>query len=574
MSAPEKRTPQAERQRMVTRLGVLRGQRANWDPHYRDLAENISPRRSRFFQTEVTSQGQKKNQAIINSTPTDAIRTTSSGMMAGFTSPAREWYRLTVSEPTLADADGVAEFLHDVAQIMFTGLARTNLYDELAELYDDLPLFGTGVILVEEDSKDTLRAYSIPLGSYWLAQSARGVVDTLYYETTLTVRQLVEKFGLESCSVRVQDLYRENRLDMQVEVVHVVEPRPQHDPSAVLDPKQRPWASFWWEKSNDEGTGLLEESGYHENPILAPRWTVVDNDVYGSSPGMQVLGDCKALQLYEKHKGRAIEMIVDPPVVASGSMQNNPVSLLPGEVNYTDGAAAEVKPIVIVPPQAVELIDLACRQHEQRIKRGFFADLWLMLSQEEQGQPITAREVAERHLEKMQQLGSVMQRLENELLKPLVLRAFRIFERAGYFPPPPRALLEHKQGVQVEFISIMAQAEKMVAAGAIQQVTAFAAGLSATWPGAVDTVNADKALAEYAQSVGANPTMLRPDAEVKQLRAQQAKQQEAAAAAQQALAASQAAKNLGSANTSGDSVLSRVLGGPAAAQVGGEESLQ
>jgi len=52
---------------------------------------------------------------------------------------------------------------------------------------------------------------------------------------------------------------------------------------------------------------------------------------------------------------------------------------------------------------------------ENRIERSFYVDLFLMLANSDRRQ-ITAREIEERHEEKMLMLGPVLQRLNDELL--------------------------------------------------------------------------------------------------------------------------------------------------------------
>jgi hypothetical protein len=68
---------------------------------------------------------------------------------------------------------------------------------------------------------------------------------------------------------------------------------------------------------------------------------------------------------------------------------------------------------------------------------------------------IAAREIGERHEEKMLMLGPVLERLHDELLDPLVVRMFNIMARNGLFadiPAPPMLDIRH---LQVEFISIL-----------------------------------------------------------------------------------------------------------------------
>lgn len=507
---------------------------------------------------------------VINGTPIEAARTIASGMMSGITSPARPWFRLTTPDPDLAEIPAVTEWLHEVEQRMLDACQRTNIYNALHTVYSDLSIFATAVMLVEEDNEDPFRAYTIPIGEYCLAQSDRGVIDTLYHETTMTVRQVVRKFGIESCSRGVQDAYKRRQYDQPVEVLHVIEPRDDYDASkAALDPKHRPWSSCWMEKGTDGAAGFLRESGYHECPVLAPRWSVTGCDTYGSGPGMDALGDCKALQLYEKHAARAAEMLVDPPMAGPGILRARGVSVLPGEVTYIDGAAGQMKlePVITLPPSAVQVMDGKIAAHERRIRAAFYADLWLMMAQDEQAQPITAREVQERHEEKMLQLGPVMERLEDELYNPFIERIFGILLRKGLLPKPPSEI--QGQALQVEYQSIMSQAQKMISASGIQQVMAFAQNVAAVKPEVMDKVDTDKAVALMGDALAVNPTLIVPDARVQQVRAARAKQQQQAMASQQAIGASQAAKNLADSNVSGDNALTRLVGGVPAAQAQG-----
>src|SRR5258708_22639753 len=99
---------------------------------------------------------------------------------------------------------------------------------------------------------------------------------------------------------------------------------------------------------------------------------------------------------------------------------------------------------------------------QQRIRRAFFEDLFLMMAQSDElrgSQPVTAREVEERHEEKLIALGPVLERTNDELLNPLVDRVYDMMDARGMFPPPPQDL--HGQRLKVEYISIMAQAQKL-----------------------------------------------------------------------------------------------------------------
>ncbi|MBS2028725.1 MAG: head-tail connector protein [Deltaproteobacteria bacterium] len=559
------------RQRHMKRFNALLTiRRSSWEPVYRDLSYYMAPRRSRFFQTEATTAGQKKEARIINNTATIAVRTQAAGMMAGITSPARPWYSITTADPDLAERDEVMGWTSIVEQRLRMMMLKSNLYNGLQVLYPDISVFGTSPMFLDNDGPGQIRAYPIPVGEYVLGLSDRGVVDTLYRETSLSVSQLVKKFEkpgqpLKVVSQRVRDLYNAGNYDALIEVLHVVCPREEYDHTRP-GPLNMPFASCWMEKDAEDGAPLLSEKGYEVFPVVAPRWAVTSlSDAYGYGPGYEALGDVKELQLLERKSSLVAELLADPPVNAGVEMQMRQVSMLPGAVNYVDDLKGpSVVPAIQVNPQALPALEGRIRAREEKINAAFSSNLWLMMSeQDEQGQPVTAREVAERHEEKMLQLGPVLERLTDELLNPMVSRYYGVALAAGLLPPPPKVLA--RQPLRVEYTSIMAQAMKAAGFSGLEQFTSFVGNLAQVNPDVLDVVDFDEVAYEAGRSLGANPKVMRPPEQVQQRRAQRQKQQQAEAAAKQGLAAAQAAKNLGQASTGPDTALGQ-LGGIAAAQ--------
>ncbi len=112
-----------------------------------------------------------------------------------------------------------------------------------------------------------------------------------------------------------------------IEVMHSVYQNIDRDTSK-LDSKNKPFKSVYYEVGGDNDK-LLRESGFDEFPIMAPRWEVNGEDVYGSScPGMLALGPVKALQLLQKRKSQLIDKATNPPMVAPNSLKNQRASLL------------------------------------------------------------------------------------------------------------------------------------------------------------------------------------------------------------------------------------------------------
>jgi len=578
--------PQSRRDRYNILHGQLRTERSSFESHWRELAENITPRRARFTISD-NNRGDRRNQKIIDSTATFAARTLSSGMMSGVTSPARPWFRLTTPDAQLSEFGPVKTWCDEVRERMATVFARSNLYSKLPTLYGDLGVFSTGVLGVFEDDETVIRCQDFPVGSYYLANDEKLRCRVFLREFRMTARQIVERFcertpggeyRFTNVSKPVENSWKNSREDWY-NIVHIVTPNDDYDPEK-LHSKYKRFSSCYYEwgsvgstnqqQSEDVRTDtFLEESGYDEFPILAARWETSGEDVYGTNgPGMVALGDVKQLQLGEKRGFQAIEKMVNPPLIMPPEFRNTVVSQLPGGITYgADPTAHGARPLHEVRFSLAELENKQI-QARQRIERAFFADLFLMLQYGDQSrgtQPVTAREIEERHEEKLLALGPVLEQLNNDVLDPLIDRTFAIMDRRGLLPDPPPEL----QGVplKIEYVSIMAQAQKLVGLSSLERFSGFVGSLVAETQRTdmLDKVDFDQLIDEYGDGAGVPSRVVVPDdkvAEIRKARAAAAAKQQAA---QQVAALAPAAKQLSETNTSGKNALTDLLGG----QVGG-----
>lgn len=550
------------RQRLERRLSGLKQERTSWEPHWRDLATFFKPRRGRWSLGELNQGGNKHNQ-IIDSTPTMAARTLASGMMAGLTSPARPWFRLSTPDPGLREFASVKQYLFMVEHRMREVFSKSNLYNVLPTIYGELGVFGTTAGSLLEDAEDVIRAYPHTIGTYWLATSERGEIDTMYREFQMTVRQMVQRFGQDALSIRTKAMYGSGSYEQKIDVVHAVEPNDDRMPG-FLDARGMPYRSVYFERGgragshNDMADDLLRVAGFREFPILAPRWQVLDENIYGDSPAMECLGDAKAVQIQQRRKAQAIDKLVNPPMVAASSMRNQQTSLLPGAINYVDSPSPGdgLRPVYQVLPNIDHLI-LDIRETDERVNRAMFADLFMMLMMSDRRQ-ITAREVEERHEEKLLMLGPVLERLNDELLDPLIDRTFNVMNRRGMLPEPPLEL--EGTELRVEYISILHQAQKMVATAGMERFTAFVGALAQGKPDVLDKLDADQAVDEYAESMGVPPKLVVSDEDVATIRAQRAQQMAQQQAMEMAQPAAAAAKDLSQASLDGNNALAAVLG--------------
>lgn len=567
-------TTETSRERKEKLRSQLRMERESFVSRWRDLNDYLLPSRGRFL-TSDANRGDKRPSKIINDTGTNASRMLRSGMMSGITSPARPWHRLTTPDPKMAERGSAKEWLHHVTDGQRSVFLRSNLYNALPTFYHDMGVFGTAAMWTEEDDRDVLRFYPLAIGSYMLAASERLKVDTIVREFRMTVRQIVQMFGdpkadsdekkWRNISQSVKNLWDNGQYEQWVDVVHLVQPNPDYNPKR-LGSKHKAFYSCYYELSEDRPDTFLRESGYDEFPVLAARWDVTGEDVYGTScPGMQCLGDVKALQKLEKTGLLLTDKIADPAMTAPESLRGKASSLLPGHTTYLDvnDPRAGFRPIHEINPAAVTVVDEKIMKHEARINRAFYADLWLLIALSDRSN-VTAAEINAKEQEKLLQLGPVLERLNDELLSPLIDRTFNVMYRRGMLPQPPQEL--QKVDLKVEYLSIMAQAQKLVSVSAVDRFVGYVSNLAAAQvavglpPTAFDKLDVEQSVDEYADITGVPPQLVREDetvAAMQEQRAQAQAQQQQVAMMQQA---AKGAKDLAGADMSGDNALTALMG--------------
>lgn len=500
-------------------------------------------------------------------------------MMGGITSPARPWFRLTVPDPDLSENEEVKQWLHLVTTRMTTVFLRSNLYNVLPIIYGDLGVFGTAAMMMEEDFDNVLRFYPFPIGSYMISNNERLMVDVFVREFRMTVRQVVNRFGRDpnepnkinwdNISTKVKSLWSTNNPEAWIDIVHVIMPNENYDPNK-LDSKYKKYISVYYEQGfaghNTQGyysTGIddnkfLSEKGYDFFPVLCPRWEITGEDVYGTDcPGMTAIGDIKQLQTGEKRSLQAIEKMINPPMIAPTSLRNAKASILPGDITYADlrDGQAGFKPAHEVRFD-VGTMEQKQEQVRGRVRQAFYENLFLMLANSDRRQ-ITAREIEERHEEKLLALGPVLEQLNQDLLDPLIDNAFNIMIAQDLLPPPPQEIAGKE--LKVEYISIMAQAQKLVGLGGIERFVGFAGQIGQQAPTVLDKIDGDQIIDFYGDLTSIPPGIVRSDDEVVKIREQRAQAQAQAQKAQQMQEMAKSAKDLSQADTGGDNALTKLM---------------
>lgn len=527
-----------------------------WYDTWKQLQQFVMPRAGVFDRTTST-KGQAKGEDILNNRATRAARTLGYGMAMGLANPARPWARFTLPDPDLQEYTPVRRWLDIYRERMMWVFARSNVYKTLPPMWRTMGVFGTPAVGVFQDFERVIRTQHYPIGSYFLATDANGDVNTFYRDYKATVKQLVDKFGLDRCSRQVRSLYESRQYETQVDVVHLIEPNDNRKPGKGGN-RNMPYRSVHYESGGDSEL-LLSESGFEDFQVLTPRWDVDGQNVYGDSPGMDLLGDIKQLQTQELIKAMGSEKSADPPMGAPASLQDIGIQNYGGGVTYYNVGAGSQKIEPLFDGRAFSLTDMRAdiAEIERRIAEGFFEDLFLMLSRSDRRQ-ITAREVAERHEEKLLILGPVVHTSQSDGLSKLTRITGRYMEANGLVPPRPPEMAE--MDVEVEYISLLAQAQRLVETSSIGDTVAFIGNLSQAVPAALDKLDVDQAIDEFHDAIGAPASIIRSDEEVAELRQARQQQEQMQAAAEAAAQAAQGAKLLSETETRPDNLLGQLFG--------------
>lgn len=563
MSAVLKDMPtESAAQRAKRRLASMKEARNSYDDHWKQLSEFFSPRRSRWLdKDQVSTRGSKMNQKAVDPTPIICARTLGAGMHAGLSNPATKWFKLTTPDTEMMEFPAVAMWLEAVENEIRAIFERGNLYSALPLVYRDTGVYGTTPIFMPEHRLRVVSFIPKPIGSYYLASNSDGVVDTMYCEYQMTARNMYADFG-ERCSDSVKANVRNQQREVSSAVLHAIEPNEGRKYGNFSSANMR-WASNYFETAAGDEQQALRLSGYEDNPIATFQWEKTEiTDPYGSSCGMDALGISKALQVQTKQKAKAVDKLVDPPMVGDPALKNQPSSLIAGDITYAgftpNGAAPKFQPAYTIRPEVDKLIE-DIRDIRDQCRETMFYNLFFAITLADP-RNATIPEIDARRAEQVIGLGPVIQNA-TDMMKQVIDRVFYVGMRQGRFPPPPPELAG--VDLKVEMTGMLAQTFKMLTANKLDRFMGYVGSVAKAQADAgqevtaFDKVDMLQTIDEMHLALGTPASIVRSDEDVAKIQqdraAAQAQQQQMAAAgpikdlAQAAKAASETKLGTGSA---------------------------
>lgn len=520
------------------RIQALRNWRNSWwMENWSDLAQFIMPRRSIWLTQSAGGwptannmlRGQEINQAIVDPTGTYAVRICSGGMVSGLASPSRPWFKMVTTNKH-HQLDRASKFwMDETEERIYTVLAQSNFYNAFAQECEDEIVYGTSPSLCYDDLEDIVRFYNPAVGEYYLACDGTLRNNLFSRVFVMNVEQMASFFGAANMPTEYRSLFSQggSQMDTEAIIAHIIEPNTAIRGDAGTKIKGAfTWRETYWVYGNGSSQPMAY-TGFLECPFTVGRWSQQSNDAYGRSVGMDVLPDIIQLQMETRRKAEALEKNVRPPLLADMSMKNQPSSQMPDAITYVPQLTQSVGMRKMY-DQDFNLADITAdiQQLQQRIKVGLFNDMFMALSQNAQlpDAKITAYQAAAVVQERLQVLGPVVESKLNNL-KEKLKRIYSIMERRGLISPKPAGL--RGVPITVEFVSMLALAQKAAATGGIERIAAFIGNLAAEFPEAKDNFDPDSTIQLMNQLLGNPERVLRGPEKVQQMRMQRQKQQQA-----------------------------------------------
>lgn len=513
--------------RLVKRYRELRDGRSAWHRHWEDLAHVMQPRRMGFASTPV--DGDRRTDDLFDGTPMQAARGLANAIGGLLRPDGQDWKSIKAADDALNNIDEVKDWLAQAQETLDEHLfdPKARFRQATGECDLDLVVFGTGIVFASEAPQfGRLMHQSIHLKDGVVVFGETGDAEGVMRCRKFTMRQAANKFGKDKLSGPTRQKLEEPDADWdaKIDILHVVIPRAEGKADALLS-RNLPIAEFWIEV---EAEHELSVGGFHEFPLIVPRFDTSSGEDYGRSPGMIALPDASTLQAIGETMLIAGQRGAAPPLLVPNDGTFDAANTFPDGITYYDAdLAKEIGRIPIAPLDGGSNMPLT-REMQTDIRMQVFAAFFRnVLNLPVDGPQMTAEEIRVRKEEFIREVGPVFGRLETDYTAPLIERDFKILLRGGAFGEIPEAL--QGKAIRFEYESPVKRIRQQVEAAEARQWALEMAEMEAIRPGAFDLVNVDELGRFAAEARGLPPKIVNGRDAVTQMRQQREEAQAAAA---------------------------------------------
>jgi hypothetical protein len=499
---------------LIAFYSKLKGDRANFESYWQSLHDYFYIEAQNVNRTYAT--GTELNvDYLFDSTTLDSADVLASGFMNYLTPPTSKWFSLRAKNPELKNNKKVQRYLEDVGDQVNYTLNKSNFYNQIIASYKSSGVYGTSIMLEEEDQEDDARFYSVPIKNVCLVEDGRGRVVEYFLEFEYTASQAESRWGRDALSEDMQkELQAEQRQEKPHQFLLFIATRHRRE-IQKSDKKNMPIEACWIDV---KAKMTVEEGGYEEFPAFCHRFDKRPFIPWGFSPAMKALPFARILNTIAKTNLRAMMKHSDPPIAVPDNAFIMPFNSNPRAVNYYNknkmaGGAKDIFAFGNFGDINAGMESIM--YYTKQVKSLMYNDVFLAF--EGLDKQMNNPEVMERINEKMTMLGPAVGRYISEMLNPAIVRTIGIEFRKGNFPDMPDELIEDPQ-FEIDCISQLAQAQRRSELNALVSGLTLVGQMAQFNPEVTDKIDSDKVIDEAWNITGAPARVLRDEEELGALR--------------------------------------------------------
>jgi hypothetical protein len=340
----------------------------------------------------------------ISNKPTNFLNTCVTGIAGYAMSPNIKWFKLSLQNKEMAEADGVAQWLEQCERIMCRVFERCGFYNKALRWLELAGVYGQSAMLIEELSEEhdaPLRYHTVEPQELYLADNEVGETEVVYRAYWTDVENVVNHYGRKAMHENIAKRYddyinKDNNsggygagADMYIKLLHAVFKRRSGEPDKKETRQNKKWASVIIDIANKH---IIAESGYDEFPYAVFFWEK-SGKPYGISPTMKAVNDIKLYHAAMTDLLTVAEYSANPAKNVPDIMRGNE-NFQPGGFNYFVDPAHVASQLEVGTnfPITIQITQML----EQNIKEWYNVDFFLMLRANQTPINMTATEVAAR----------------------------------------------------------------------------------------------------------------------------------------------------------------------------------
>ena len=552
------------RHQAKTKFNNVRG---DWCDYLRWAA----PHRATWILSQT--EGQRKNQHIVDGTHLLALRSFVAGFLEGNTSATRPWVRAGTRDAELSDNDEAKAWLQHFTSRVLNYFSYSNYYDAAGIFYYDYGTVNTGAHYYEILDNGFFVHTLVP-GSYFVLNNSYGEAIILVREFSLNVKAVVDTYGRvdsngksdwSNISSNVKKMYEDGNYSQLVDIVHIIQPNDNFDPNNPDDPNNRQWLELTYELGGGSGHFFSAGQEFGEaqtfkfNDKFLKRFTqkrkpfVVGKSTkqfeYGEKgPTSDALGLIKSLNKKAIGKDQALEQMLRPAMQGPASLRKSYISTAPNVYIPLDArsisAKQKIESVFQINP-AIGAVIQDVGDLRNMVDKFYFADFLLYLSKNPKTRTATETDAI---LEEQQRIvGPNLQSLNHTYNIPNVewVMDYVLYEDPYLEPIPPSL---EGQSLKPEFISVFAQAQKAADLPSIDRYVNMVSTVGQIKPEILQKFNTDKLADLYEDRLYLPSGLNHPQGKVDAMREQAQREMNRQRALEQTLpAVAKAAKDVSAA---------------------------